>query len=98
MNTSQNIELEWLTVAKHTASKREGHEQKVNNKNIEFKWLTVPKRAASTHEQKTNCKNFKKFRKVCLFSYLLIVSNYTVFKINKTVIFISCLLYTSRCV
>ena len=62
MNTSQNIELKWLTVAKHTASKREGDEQKVNNnnKNIEFKWLTVTKQAASTHEQKTNCKNFKK--------------------------------------
>ena len=85
MNTFQNIE--WLTVPKHTVSKREGVEQNVNNKkmnmrtsqNIEFKSSIVPKHAASTCEGdklKTNYKNFKKFRKVCLFSYLSIVDNF----------------------
>ena len=82
MNSYQNIE--WLTVSKHTVSKREGDEQMnmCTSQNIEFKSLIVPKHTASTcegDEVKTNYKNFKKFRKVCLFSYLSIVDNYTVF-------------------
>ena len=65
---------QWLTASKHTVSKREGGEQMnmCTSQNIEFKSLIVPKHTASTckgDEVKTNYKkNFKKFRKVCLFS------------------------------